>query len=521
WTPKQVKSALMSTAGPAYADSTLTAEASVLVQGAGLARVASADRPLIFSDPQSLSFGYLDVNSGAASRAISVTVADAGGGAGAWSVQTQSQVATSGASVEAAPFTIGPGGTTVVQMVARANAGAPGGDNFGFVVLRRGEDVRRIPYAFSVTRPQLTGVRTTPLKKLQKGDTRQGEDRARVYRWPTSPFAILGIFGVDPSVNEDGKETVYSLDIPRQAVNAGVVVTRPGLKVDAPIRALLSSNAPIHPWFLNSLDENDVTGYAGIPVNSNGAMPDFLYNVGAAGGVFLPAGRYYVSVDSGRDLFTGRSLAGPYTLRSWVNDVKPPNVTLLTTRISAGRPTIVARVRDAASGVDPLSLLLLYGTNQLAAISFDTETGIAVFSIPRESNPLRPGTEFMRIFASDFQETKNISVEGVNPMPNSRFRGVRMSVVDGPAVTWISPNKGACLPARARLQVVATSPSVVSTVGFFDGRRQIARVRRNTAGIYTFQWRAKPKKGPHVLRAVASDVAGREAESSRTVKVCR
>src|SRR5207342_353660 len=110
----------------------------------------------------------------------------------------------------------------------------------------------------------------------------------------------------------------------------------------------------------------------------NSSLPDFLYSLGAAGGVFLPAGRYYVSVDSGRDLFTGRSLAGPYTLRSWVNDVRPPNVTLLTTKISAGRPTIVARVRDAASGVDPLSLLLLFGTSQLGAVSYDSQTGIAV-----------------------------------------------------------------------------------------------------------------------------------------------
>ena len=39
WTPQQVKSALMSTAGPAFADSALTQEASVLVQGAGLVRV--------------------------------------------------------------------------------------------------------------------------------------------------------------------------------------------------------------------------------------------------------------------------------------------------------------------------------------------------------------------------------------------------------------------------------------------------------------------------------------------------
>jgi hypothetical protein len=254
-------------------------------------------------------------------------------------------------------------------------------------------------------------------------------------------------------------------------------------------------------------------------------MPDFLFNVGAAGGVFLPAGRYYVSVDSGRDLFNGRPLAGPYTLRSWVNDVRPPTVTLLTSRISAGHPTIVARVRDAASGVDPLSLLLLFGRglgSQLGATTYDPDTGIAVFSIPREATALLPGTEFMQVFASDFQETKNINTEGTNPMPNSRFRGVRISVVNGPASSWITPNKGACLPARAKLQVAASSPAVISSVGFFDGNRQIGRVRKNVAGIYSLTWRtAGRKKGAHVLRAVVSDVAGRESEAARPVKICR
>ena len=70
----------------------------------------------------------------------------------------------------------------------------------------------------------------TALKTTQSGDTRSGEDRARVYRWPTSPFSILGIFGVDPSVNDDGKEKIYSLDITKQAVNAGVVVVGPETK---------------------------------------------------------------------------------------------------------------------------------------------------------------------------------------------------------------------------------------------------------------------------------------------------
>ena len=207
WTPQQVKSALMSTAGPAFANSTQTEEASVLVQGAGLVNVGAADRPLLFTDPQSLSFGYLDVNAGAASRTIPVAVSDAGDGAGAWSVEIRPQVASSGASVEVPPFTIATGGTVVVQMTARAAAGAAGGDNFGFVVLRRGDAARRIPYAFSVTRPRLTGSRVVPLRPLQTGDTRSGgDDRARVYRWPTSPFSVLGFFeSTRPSATTAGR----------------------------------------------------------------------------------------------------------------------------------------------------------------------------------------------------------------------------------------------------------------------------------------------------------------------------
>ena len=86
-----------------------------------------------------------------------MTVSDAGDGAGAWSVEIRPQIATSGATVESPPFALATGGTAVVQMTARAAAGAPDGDNFGFVVLRRGDVVRRLPYAFRVTRPQLTG----------------------------------------------------------------------------------------------------------------------------------------------------------------------------------------------------------------------------------------------------------------------------------------------------------------------------------------------------------------------------
>jgi hypothetical protein len=410
-----------------------------------------------------------------------------------------------------------------MQVVARAANGAVAGDDYGFVVLRRGDVTRRIPYAFSVTRSGLAGAPVTPLKTNQTGDTRTGPDRADVYRWPTAPFGIIGLFGVDTAVDDVGAEKVYSLDIPQGVVNAGAVITRPALKIDAPIESLLSSNAPVHPWFLGSLDENDVLGYAGIPVNANGLMPDFIFNVGAAGVVFPPAGRYYVVVDSGQDPFTGRSLAGPYVLHSWVNDLKPPSVELVTKKISAGRPTIVARIHDAKSGVDPLSLLLLYKTLQLGATAFDPATGVAVFPYPRQENPIPAGTGFMRIVASDFQEAKNIADTGpgTNPMPNTRFKGIRVAVVNGPAVNWITPTKGACLRGRAKLEIVATSAAPISSVGLFDGSRKITRLRKNVAGIYSYTWNTKGKrKGAHVLKAIASDTSGRESQATQTARVC-
>ena len=526
WTPEQMKSALMSTAGPAFADTSLTQEASVIVQGAGMVRVSTADKPLIFSDPQSLSFGYLVAGGGANSTTIPVTISDGGDGAGTWTAEIQPQVASAGATVDAAPVTIGPGGSAVMQISARASAGAVQGDNFGFVLLKRGGDVRRIPYAFRVSRSSLTGAPVTALKTLQSGDTRTGEDRARVYRWPTSPFSILGIFGVDPAVNDDGKEKIYSLDITRQAVNAGVVVVRPAPKLNASITALLSSNQPIHPWFMGSLDENDVLGYAGIPVNVNGSLPDFLYSIGTAGGVFLPPGRYFVSVDSGRDLFNGRPLAGRYTLRSWVNDVRPPTVRIITRTLSSGRPTIVAKITDAKSGVDPLALQLFFGPStrrtSVGATLFDPATGIASFSVPREALPLEPGTQFMQVVASDFQESKNINTDSDSPLPNTRFQGLRAEAVNRPTITWITPEKGKCLAARQKLLVVANDNVQISSVGFFDGNRQISRVRRNVAGLYELTWRTGGKrKGVHTLTAVASDVRGREAEASQSVRICK
>jgi minor extracellular serine protease Vpr len=522
WTPKQVKSALMSTAGPAWADSSRTVESPVLIQGAGLANLAAADAPLFFSDPQSLSLGDLAVTSGPASRSLIVALSDAGGGGGTWQVQVAPQASTAGASISSAPaVTIPPGGQTTLQVTASAAAGATGAEQYGFLVLRRGGVVRRIPYAFSVTRPLLGSARVTPLKLTQTGDTREGTNRARIYRWPTEPFGILALFGLEQTNIEDGAEQVYSIDVPANTVNFGAVVTNPPLNLRAPLRDLLSANAPIHPWLLGSLDENNVQGYGGTPINMNGYTNDFIFNMGATGAVLPEPGRYYIAVDSGRNPFTGRPLARRYVLRSWTNDTKPPVIRVLTPRLATGRPTIVVKVTDAKSGVDPLSLLLLYKNEQIGAVRFDPKTGLGVFPIPKDSQPLLPGPEFLRIVAWDFQETKNVSTEGDEAMPNTRFLGARFSVVARPVATWIAPTKGACVRGRAELLVHASSPASISSVGIYDGKRQIARVKRSDQGIYRATWRTKGvRRGRHTLTAIVSDTAGRESEAARVVRVC-
>src|SRR5205814_10465024 len=82
WSAWQVKSALMSTAASAWADTARTQEAPVLLEGSGLANAFAADDPRVFTDPQSLSFERVDVTAGAQRKSLLLTVSDAGGGAG-------------------------------------------------------------------------------------------------------------------------------------------------------------------------------------------------------------------------------------------------------------------------------------------------------------------------------------------------------------------------------------------------------------------------------------------------------
>ncbi len=410
---------------------------------------------------------------------------------------------------------VAPGGRVHLTVVAHASADATPGDAYGFVVLTRGDVVRRVPYAFLVTRPGLATAPVVKLKQIQTGDTRTGTSRASVYRYPAAPFGPAPDY-VGAPIHEDGAEQLYVLRITKPVANAGAAILAQ------------SPGALVHPWLLGSPDENDVQGYAGTPANVNSLSLDYQFDVAAAATLMPRIGTYYVAVDSGRELFTNRSLAGKYVLWSWQNDVLPPLLGLLTTKVAAGRPTLALRILDVGSsifepgaGVDPFSLVISYGNVLIGAAAYDAASGIALYPLPSGAPALQAGKRPLLAVASDFQEAKNLDTSGADITPNTAYANGSIQVVNGPAATWLTPDAGACAPARADLVVLASSTAKIRSVRFFDGTKPIATDATGPVDLFTATWRAGgTAKGKHTLRAVVSDAKGRSAEVRRDVRTC-
>lgn len=511
WTPQQVKSALMTTAGPAWENTLRTVVAPVTLGGAGVAHVNDAADPLVFTDPASLSFGDLNVNHGAAHASKLVLVSDAGTGGGTWDVELIPQSATTGATLELpATIDLAPGGDTFLPVVATASAGAAAGDDYGFILLRRGTELRRIPYLFLVTRPAFEGVQARPLKVFQQGNTSFGVSRTKVYRYPQWAFGPPPDPNTGPPMDEGGAEKVYSTLVRTPLVNIGVAVW-----------GRSPASAIIDPWFLGSPDQNDVQGYAGTPVDINSLTFDYHFDLGTAGAVFPRQQRFYVAVDSGSDPFTGQQFPGRFLLKMWRNDVRPPSIKLVTTRVTSGRPLLVARVLDSQSGVDPLSLVIGYRRVLVGAAAYDPISGLVLFPLPKLAPALKAGSTRAILVASDYQEAKNVVTVGRNITPNTRYRAVVIRGVRGPAVSWLLPT-GACLTGRVRLAVAATSPSPLTSVHFYDGSTSIKNVTKGPGGLYVTDWSAKAVPlGKHSLRATAHDRKGRSYTASQVVRVCK
>src|SRR5207302_8197025 len=89
------------------------------------------------------------------------------------------------------------------------------------------------------------------------------EDLRDLYRFPDAPFGPAPNYLAAPTMVEDGAEHVYVTHLDRAVANVGVSVF------------VQTARSEIDPFFLGSLNENDVQGYAGTPVNANGLMFDY------------------------------------------------------------------------------------------------------------------------------------------------------------------------------------------------------------------------------------------------------
>jgi len=269
-------------------------------------------------------------------------------------------------------------------------AEAKRGDLTGYIELRNDADIRRIPFWGRVSVDSLGRHRAIVLTRagLHRGSTTGQPALVTRYRYPENPRGI----GVTTVLS--GPERVYRIRLAKRVANFGVVITQraPGSRVE--------------PRVVAGIDENRLTGYAGLPVAHNPYLEDFRASVLAAGALSPLPGEYAVVFDSAT-----RAGAGGFTFRFWVNDVTPPTLRLRTRAVARGDPLLVA-VTDAGSGV--------YGNSISALVDGRRVSPTLLRGLIRvHTGLLSPGKHRLRLRVSDYQETKN--TENVaRILPNTR-----------------------------------------------------------------------------------------------------
>ncbi len=384
WTVAQLKSALIETGDDAWASGGRTSPAPPTRAGGGVIDLPRADQPLLFTAPSSLSFGLM--RAGTSATAV-VSLSDAGGGAGAWAVAVEQFGAADGVSVTV-PSTVDAPGSLGIAVATTADAAER--DVSGYVILTKDAQTRRIPFWLRITRPVLASEPFVALARpgLFKADTRGGPSRITTFRYPEVP----GSSTLPAALN--GPERVFRVMIPRGVANFGVAIVsaRPGVLVQ--------------PRVVTGVDENRLTGYAGLPLVLNPYLASFNTAVPSAGALLPAPGPYAIVFDS-----ASAGGAGPFTFRYWVNDVTPPTARLRSRKVGRGIP-LVLRVADAQSGID-------WQTAFARIDGVGREITFANGQVRVSIRGLAPGRHRLQFQVSDFQETRNMeNVAAI--LPNTR-----------------------------------------------------------------------------------------------------
>ena len=375
WTVAQLKSALVQSGVDSVEG---RPHAVARSQGGGVVALVRADRPLLFARPaacpwlaergrtttRASSRGCRRRNRDLAGRLVTRTAS-----------RSQARLPRVGDRSRRAGVTV--------------SAAAVTGDVDAYIELRRGADIRRIPLWGRVTASALAKHRVATLGRpgVYRSTTASRPALVSRYRYPEAPSGV----GVTTTLR--GPERVFRFRIAKPVANAGVVITQQRNRVE--------------PRMVAALDENRLTGYAGLPVNRNPYMEDFHESVLAAGVLSPLPGEYAAVFDS-----AARGGAGAFTFRYWVNDVKPPVLRLRTRSVVAGKPVLVSAT-DAGAGVYPESIRIAVDGR---ARSGTLRGGLLSIS----TAGLSAGTHRLRLRVSDYQESKN--TENVaRILPNTRW----------------------------------------------------------------------------------------------------
>jgi len=383
WTVEQIKSALVQTGADAVDEDNHLVGPQF--QGGGVISLAKADRPLLFAKPLSLTFGLLSRRS---SVVGTVRLDDAGAGAGIWQVVAARSRSSAAGGTLVLPATVEVPGTLSYEATVPADARL--GDLAGYIELRHGRDLRRIPFWGRVSVAALQRHATLALTGpgTYRSSTAGSPALVSRYRYPENPRGI----GVTTVLR--GPEVVYRIRLTKRVANFGVVVTR------------LGHGSRVEPRVVTQLDENRLTGNAGLPVAHNPYLESYRSSVLAAGALSPAPGDYAVVFDS-----AARAGAGSFTFRYWVNDVIPPKLGVRSRTVGQGRSVQVA-ASDSGSGVYPDSILATIDGNPVPA-SF--RRGVVSIS----TSGFAPGRHRLRLRVSDYQESKN--TENVaRILPNTR-----------------------------------------------------------------------------------------------------
>jgi subtilisin family serine protease len=392
WTVPQLKSALVQSGVDSVDERGRTASARF--QGGGVVALQRADQPLLFASPTAVSLGLL-ARGQESSRTVGLD--DAGGGAGTWLVRRSVRNAPAGIRLELPATITVPGELTVAASTTRSSLP---GDLDGYVELRRGADVRRIPLWGRVDTQNLSkhrpGIALTRPGSQHRATTAGRPELVTRYRYPDDPRGV----GVTTTLR--GPELVYIVGMGRGVANFGVVITS------------RAKGSKVEPRVVADFDENRLTGYAGLPVNHNPYMDAFREPVLAAGALSPAPGPYAIVFDSATP-----AGAGGFTFRFWVNDTTPPTLRLRTKVVRAGQDVKVGAV-DKGSGIYADSIAATVDGELVRASYRD-----GVVSIPTRS--LGPGSHRLRLRVSDVQESKNTeNVERI--LPNTRWLTATVSV---------------------------------------------------------------------------------------------